>query len=55
MGYVRIGDVDFDASLVQAGESPAAFLADSWVDPRKGDLFALLESLQPKRNEEGVA
>ncbi len=52
MGYVRISDAEFEASLVQDDENKAAFLADTWVDPRKGDLFALIESLHSKRAEE---
>jgi hypothetical protein len=52
LGLMRISDAEFDESFVQSVEQNIIFTADNWVDLRKGDLFALIESLQSKRNEE---
>jgi hypothetical protein len=52
LGLILISDAEFDESFVQDAEQNTNFTADNWVDPRKGDLFALIESLQSKRDEE---
>jgi len=49
---MRNSDAEFDESFIQSVEQNIIFTADNWVDLRKGDLFALIGSLQSKRNEE---
>ena len=52
LGLLHISDAEFDESFVRDAEQNTLFTADNWVDLRKGDLFALIESLQSKRNQE---
>jgi hypothetical protein len=52
LGLITISDDDFDQSLVQDQQRNILFTAENWVDPRKGDLFALIESLLSRRNRE---
>jgi len=52
LGLMRNSDAEFDESFIQSVEQNIIFTADNWVDLRKGDLFALIGSLQSKRNEE---
>lgn len=52
LGLIPVSDAEFDESFIQDAERKSMFTADSWVDPRKGDLFALIESLHGKHHEE---
>jgi hypothetical protein len=52
LGLILISDVEFDQSFVQDREQNVFFTADNWVDLRKGDLFALIDLLLKKSNEE---
>lgn len=54
MGYVQVSDEEFKASLhydegPHAGRDDVWLPREAWVDPRKGDLFAIVESLISKR------
>jgi hypothetical protein len=52
LGLIRVSDQVFDESLL-SGDKQGTFLPRSdWTDPRKGDLFALIESLKSKKDEE---
>ena len=46
-GYREVADEDFKASLYREGQMEAGIFlpVDEWVDPRRGDLFALVERL----------
>jgi len=48
LGYQAVTDAEFDASLKQDGAGMDQWVPPTdWADPRKGDLFALIQSLQP--------
>jgi hypothetical protein len=47
LGLDRVSDAQFDESF-QNTESNSLITADEWTDPRKGDLFALVEALEKK-------
>jgi hypothetical protein len=51
LGLMQVSDPEFDESFIQDADTNTLFTADNWVDQRKGDLFALIESLR-KCNEE---
>jgi hypothetical protein len=51
LGLITISDEEFEESF-QNRDQNTLFTAGEWVDPRKGDLFALIESLQSKRDQE---
>ncbi|MEI8290976.1 MAG: hypothetical protein WCH99_16040 [Verrucomicrobiota bacterium] len=53
LGLMLVSDEKFDDSLIQDAEQNSSYTADNWSDPRKGDLHALIESLQNKRDGEG--
>jgi hypothetical protein len=52
LGLSRVSNAEFNDSFNQDAEPSAIFTADGWVDPRKGDLFALIDFLLSKRCEE---
>ena len=52
LGLIPVSDLEFDESLMSNSKQGTFLPRDDWTDPRKGDLFALIESLQSKRNEE---
>lgn len=55
LGYRAVTDDEFEASLMKPadGGGQGTFLTrEEWVDPRKGDLFALVESLKGKESSE---
>jgi hypothetical protein len=49
LGYQKVSDDEFAASFQKSDGH--FFAVEDWVDPRKGDLFALIDSLKPQRNE----
>lgn len=54
-GLLKVSDEDFNRSLhpqegTYAGREDVWVPADEWVDPRKGDLFELIESLEPRKS-----
>jgi hypothetical protein len=54
LGRRRVSDEEFQSSLFenQAKEEQKSFLpSDEWIDPRKGDLFALVDSLKIVKQE----
>lgn len=52
MGYVPVTDAEFEASL-HPEENPDIWLSeDKWIDPRKGDLWALIDSLKSQKSGE---
>lgn len=55
LGYRPVSDEDFVKSFYRDGaeESGIFIPAEDWVDPRRGDLFALIEALTPNRKEDG--
>ena len=52
LGLMRVSDKEFDASFIQDADTNTWFTSENWTDPRKGDLFALIELLQSKRNDD---
>jgi len=50
LGYIQISDAEFDESFVNGPE--LMHTSDTWVDPRKGDLFAIIDILLSKNNQE---
>jgi len=52
LGLLRVSDETFDVSFAQDQETNGLFTSDNWVDPRKGDLFAIIESLKGNRGED---
>jgi hypothetical protein len=53
LGLMPAADEKFDASFIDYAELKSFFTGEIRTDLRKGDLFALIESLQSKRQEEG--
>ena len=51
LGLMRISDEAFDESFIADAQTNSLFTADVWVDPRKGDLFALIESLKGNQDD----
>jgi hypothetical protein len=51
LGLLKVSDEDFEASLKQPGQQDIFCTADNWADPRKGDLFRLIESLESRRDD----
>ncbi len=51
LGRRDLDDEDFKASLYKDGkpENGEFFSTEEWVDPRRGDLFALLDSISKKQ------
>jgi hypothetical protein len=44
-----VSDEEFHRSLYREGDTQGDFLpSEEWVDPRKGDLFALVDGLRDK-------
>lgn len=52
LGRTELSDEDFDANLRQPGQQEIFISSAEWTDPRKGDLFGLIESLESKQKEE---
>jgi hypothetical protein len=50
LGYLVVSDESFIASFVKGDGH--FFASEDWVDPRKGDLFALIDSLKPQKEKE---
>lgn len=53
LGYTAISDTEFDESFIQDHEQNTQHTAETWADPRKGDLFAIIDLLLSKKDEEG--
>ena len=57
LGFIVVPDEEFIASLhpepmEQLPDTSDTWLSeDKWVDPRKGDLFALVQSLQSREEK----
>ena len=53
LGYREVSDEEFDEScIVNPGEEQRKFIPSTdWVDPRKGDLFQLIDSLQKRKSD----
>lgn len=49
LGLMKISDEDFNASLVKAPGLGTFLMSADWMDPRKGDLFGLIASLESKQ------
>ncbi len=49
MGFRAVTDEEWEQSLYVEGDSSGQFLSsDEWIDPRKGDMYALIDALQGK-------
>jgi hypothetical protein len=50
LGFLEISDIEFKSSIFKDGvtENGKLLSWDQWNDPRKGDLFTLIESLKGK-------
>jgi hypothetical protein len=44
LGYREVGDAEWEASFIK--QDGSFYTCDEWVDPRRGDLFALVDSLK---------
>jgi hypothetical protein len=55
LGLRRVSDEEFLESLRRRDPGPAQgqFLGADWIDPRRGDLFALVDAVTPRRQKEG--
>ena len=53
LGFIPVSDKEFDESLMSADKQGTFLMRGDWMDPRKGDLFALIESLQSKKEDVG--
>jgi hypothetical protein len=51
LGLIQVPDQVFDESLMSDAKQGTFFAREDWTDPRKGDLFALIESLQSKKED----
>jgi len=52
LGYQAVSDEEFKASMYVDGDVNKTFMQRSeWADPRKGDLFALVESLKSRKED----
>jgi hypothetical protein len=51
LGLTPVTDNEFDKSLVNPAAQGTFLMREDWMDPRKGDLFALIESLESKRED----
>ena len=49
LGLTPVTDNEFDKSLADPAKQGTFLMREDWMDPRKGDLFALIESLESKR------
>jgi hypothetical protein len=52
LGRRRVSDEEFFASVYRDQEKGFFFPRDEWVDPRKGDLFALIDSLKSQAQKQ---
>ena len=54
LGYQPVTDEEFQASLYRDGNVDGGIFLprEEWSDPRKGDLFALVELLERARSRE---
>ena len=50
LGYRQVTDEEWDASFIKSDGS--RYTSDEWVDPRRGALFVLVDSLKPKSTDE---
>ena len=51
LGYQPVNDEEFTASQYRDPEAGVFWPSDEWVDPRRGDLFALVDALEEKKQE----
>ena len=51
LGRREVSDEEFEASQMSNAEKGEFFARSEWVDPRRGDLFALVDILQGKEEE----
>ena len=51
LGLVRVSDPDFEVSLRVEGQQEIFVTGDKWMDPRKGDLFGLIESILSQKDD----
>ena len=53
LGLRQVSDEDWEKSFYKDGNPENGLLpSDEWIDPRKGDLFAVLDALTGKDENE---
>ena len=51
LGYRGVDDEEWDTSFIKPDGS--RYTCDEWIDPRRGDLFALIDSLKSQQTSNG--
>lgn len=50
LGYRQVSDEEWEASFIKPDGS--RYTSDEWTDPRRGELFVLVDSLKPQKSDE---